>query len=91
MTQVAFAFDEEQEEHLARVSSRIASIIMTFARDNLGAEFHMDLLRLCVAHNIGTIAPASTDRVLRDLRQRGRLNYVVVNRRQSLYKITEVE
>jgi hypothetical protein len=36
------------------------------------------------------VAPASTDRILRDLRARGLLDYRVTNRRLSLYEITNV-
>jgi hypothetical protein len=35
-------------------------------------------------------APASPDRILRQLRQQGALDYVVVNRAASLYLITRV-
>lgn len=74
--------------HLARVTSRIKAAIIAFtARKTL---FRADQLRAYVALRCGTTAPASADRILRNLRQRGRLNYVVVNRRESLYRIVEV-
>ncbi len=79
--------DPEQRE---RVSERIGHAILDYARIHCGEDFHMDHLRRFIATVIGPIAPASPDRILRDLRQRGKLKYVVVDRRRSLYRITEV-
>lgn len=33
------------------------------------------------------IAPASPDRILRELRRKGKCNYVVLDRRASLYEL----
>jgi hypothetical protein len=41
------------------------------------------------ARNFGT-APASADRVMRSLRKAGKINYVLVNRAQSLYEAIPV-
>ena len=38
-----------------------------------------------------TVAPGSSDRVLRDLRKRRKLNYKVLSRRESRYRVIPVE
>ena len=40
-----------------------------------------------VRARVGETAPGSADRVLRDLRQRGSIDYEVVSRRSSLYRV----
>jgi hypothetical protein len=78
-------YHPEQDENLDRVRRKIAGSVLAF-RDKWGCErpFHCDDLRDFVTADIH-VAPASPDRILRDLRQRGRLDYVVINRRESLY------
>ncbi len=73
-----------------RVSHRIASCILDYAKIHCGEDFLVDHLRRFITTVVGPIAPASPDRILRLLRQRGKLVYVVVDRRKSLYRITEV-
>lgn len=78
----------QHEPNLERVESRIgASILRYFAEYAPGYQFHVEELRKWVLDETGILAPASADRVLRDLRQKGLLDYHVVNRRQSLYQI----
>jgi hypothetical protein len=80
---------EEQRENLERVYSRIARAIIEFLRMHntpMHDTWHADDLRKHVVAKTGIAAPASADRVLRDLRQRGIINYRVINRSQSLYK-----
>lgn len=69
---------------LTRVCDRIGDAIIAFMRS--AEAFHADELRASVIATVGVIAPGSADRVLRDLRQRGLVNYRVLNRRQSLYE-----
>ena len=76
-----------QPAELARVSERIEDVIIRFCRTH--TEFHADDLRAEVAARC-QIAPASADRVLRDLRQRGQVDYEVVSRRDSLYLVNSV-
>lgn len=76
--------ETEQRAQLVRVSDRIAGAILDF-REKTSGQFHMDDLRRHVERAVGVVAPASPDRVLRLLRAEGRLNYVVVSRRSSLY------
>jgi hypothetical protein len=87
---MAMSMNGEQEENLNRVRSRIGHVIMEFARIYAGRMFHADDLREYVREHYG-VAPASPDRILRDLRQRGLLNYIVINRKQSLYLFTKGE
>lgn len=80
---------DEQTENLSRVSGRIGYIITQFCDDRLAQgnpQFHMDDLRTFVDGQ-RTVAPASPDRVLRDLRKRKMVNYRVVSRSQSLYEV----
>lgn len=86
-------FDAQQPEELARVTGAIGKAIIGFLRARLNngmTEFHADELRQWVRAALPT-APASADRVLRDLRSAGIVNYQVVNRRASLYRILNVQ
>ena len=79
--------DRQERE---RVRSRIGKLILEFCRPH--DVFRMEDLKRFVENRVkGRIAPASTDRILRQLRQQGFLDYIVVSRRQSLYRIVPVE
>ena len=69
-----------------RVYDKIAPMIMEFSRLYAGQQFHVEELRAYVRDVIPDIAPDSPGRILRQLRQEGRFDYVVINRRQSLYQ-----
>lgn len=78
----------QHEPNLERVESRIGGAILKyFSYLRPGEQFHVESLRKWVQQETGVLAPASADRVMRDLRQKGLLDYHVVNRRQSLYQI----
>ncbi len=82
-----------QRENLERVSAQIEGYILEFAAAvplRGHCQFHVEELRQYVADRV-KVAPASADRILRALRQQGRLNYRVVNRRASLYELTAPE
>lgn len=81
-------FDFEQAEHLERVSSRIARSIIDFCRGH--KQFYAEELRQHVIATTGVAAPASADRILRDLRKRGIIDYVVLDRRLSFYQTNSV-
>lgn len=87
-------FDPEQREEIARVTSVIGNTILRFLRVRLAAghnEFHADDLRRYISeHLTEATAPASADRILRDLRQRGVCQYEVLSRSESLYRILRV-
>lgn len=80
----------DNEPYLRAVSARIDDAILEFCRENVGRHFHADDLRRHVDQRCGMTAPGSADRILRDLRKRGDLNYIVVNRAQSLYRLEGV-
>ena len=83
--------DSGQKEHLERVGHRIARHIRAFYRQRgIGAKFHMDDLRRHVQEEEPHTSPDSPSRIMRDMRTKGSLDYVVVSRHHSLYKILGV-
>ena len=78
-------YDDDEGER-ARVRSLIGPLIMDFSKQRAGRKFHVEDLRRYVRGFFPDIAPDSPGRILRDLRQCGKLYYVVINRRQSLYQ-----
>lgn len=94
MQQGAFNYDAraEQQANLARVNRNIAGIVTAFCRERLHEgreEFRMAELTTFVNERSAT-APDSAGRILRDLRRNRVVDYTVVNRAQSLYKVTGV-
>ena len=81
-----FGLRSTDRKERARVYAKIAPLIMDFSRIHAGKEFHVEQLRIFVRSRVPDIAPDSPGRILRELRLEGRLNYVVTNRRQSLYQ-----
>lgn len=75
---------------LERVTSRIGSAIVEFCAARVGQTFHADELRAHVTRACGVVAPGSADRVLRQLRLTNRIRYVVLSRRESLYRVEGV-
>jgi hypothetical protein len=82
----------EQTQQLKRVAATTADAVLAFIKmrladtENNGA-FTADQLRFYVNNNVsGGVSPGSADRVLRMLRQEGKLNYIVLNRGKSLYR-----
>lgn len=85
-------FDPEQQEHVERVGGAIGRTIIGFLRARLNngmTEFCADDLRSWVAARHPG-APASADRILRHLRQRGFVTYYVINRAKSLYRLVSI-
>jgi len=79
----------QQAEELERVSERIGSAVLTFLlRVGTGGQFHAEALRDWVVSEVHA-APSSADRVLRELRLKGAIDYKVLNRRQSLYQVLD--
>lgn len=74
---------------LERVGLNLNQVIVHFWQIRMsspGRRFTANELRQYVQHhNFGT-APASADRVMRNLRKQGKINYAVVNRSKSLYQ-----
>lgn len=82
----------EQTENISRVASEIGSHIIAFIDRHMNQDFHCEALRQYVYSKVdGYVAPGSPDRILRDLRQKGKVNYSVINRRQSLYRALPVK
>ena len=79
--------DPEQVAEFERVGRGIGPFIVAFWRDRLASapSFRMEELRGYVYAKT-LVAPDSAGRILRDLRQKGFLNYAVVNRRASHYR-----
>lgn len=80
----------EQDENLERVSHRIRPAIWQFYQSKKlkgQPRFFAAELRDFVVRMVGhALAPASPDRVLRDLRRKHVLDYRVVSRSQSIYE-----
>lgn len=81
----------EQAEQLERVSDRIGALVLEFCSSHLGLRFFAEELTDYVRGRAESpVAPDSACRILRALRKAGRLDYVVVSRSQSLYRVTAV-
>ena len=83
----------DNQEHLKRVSSKINAAILAFCGSR--THFHMHELVESVQSELsrafggvhGAIAPDSASRILRDMKVKGLLNYEVLSRRNSHYKV----
>ena len=82
----------EQEKQIARVYATTAEAIKDFYVQRLADDvnhgaFTADQLRAFVNDNVENgVSPSSSDRILRLLRQRGEVDYIVLNRGKSLYR-----
>jgi hypothetical protein len=78
-------------QHLQRVNDRIGPAVVRFCRGRVGRTFHsIDLLHYVRVLD-PTVAPDSPSRILRDLRQRGAVDYQLVDRQASQYRVTAVK
>lgn len=85
----SYWLDEEQIFHAERCAGEMGGDIIRWAQDRWarGAlDFHMEELR----RRFPDRAPDSAGRILRLLRQKGVIDYVVVNRGQSHYRLVDV-
>src|SRR5688500_9265636 len=76
----------EQAQELERVSRRIGATIVQYCEGLLAegrASFHVQELEAFVRDRVPEMAPGSPCRILRDLRQRGVVDYKVESRRGS--------
>lgn len=81
---------ETHAQSLHRVRKKIGWIIYEFCAKRKAdgcPEFHAEELLAAVRSVLSDVAPDSPSRILRDLRRQGLVNYVLVNRRQSLYRL----
>ncbi len=74
-----------QDVELARVRSKLAEPILAFCSGR--TEFFMTELYRYVSSQV-ECAPGSVDRILRALRKSGQIDYEVISRRKSHYRIT---
>lgn len=83
----------EQAANLRRVQKNLDGHVLAFCRDVWQMKpprFFMHELTTFVRGRVG-IAPDSPGRILRSMRQRMLIDYVVVNRKSSLYELTAVK
>lgn len=81
-----------QTQELERVSNSITYLVERFITERTLAgnkQFHMRELHDYI-FQATQIAPASPDRILRQLRLKGKCNYKVLDRRASLYEVLPV-
>lgn len=81
-----------QTAELSRVTNNIRGHIIAFAKERLTwgqPQFRMPELHDYIRKN-ARIAPASPDRVLRQLRKEGKVNYRVVSLAASQYELLAV-
>jgi hypothetical protein len=81
-----------QQNELGRVKTNIGELVESFIlhRWQTGQpRFHMRDLHDYIFTRTH-IAPASPDRILRQLRQEGKFDYKVIDRRASCYQITTI-
>src|ERR1019366_10827837 len=86
----------EQTQQLNRVAATTKEAILEFIGQRLNdtnshGAFTADQLRFYVNNSVtGGVSPSSADRVLRQLRQENKLNYIVLNRGKSLYRAVPI-
>jgi hypothetical protein len=88
----------EQREQLKRVREKLDLLVLDFCQRRRGTaqalveapDFHGDDLLRFVRQRIPDVAPDSPRRVLAQLRREGWVNYEVVDRRASLYRLLPV-
>ena len=79
---------ETAKDNLERVRSRIEMSIMEFWGSlEIGTEFHVAELNEYINADGITCAPDSPGRIMRLLKHQGDINYTVVSRKESLYRV----
>lgn len=87
-----------ENQDIKRVGLNLNQVIVEFWKLKLASAGTAELSRFTATelrqyvqkHNFGT-APASADRILRNLRAAKKVNYAVVNRSKSLYEAIPLE
>jgi len=88
--------NELQPVYNAKYSTAAEAVLafVTYrSRQPQGADqaFTADQIRFYVNNNLAkSVSPSTTDRILRNLRSQNKLNYIVLNRNQSLYRAVPV-
>ena len=78
---------DSQADHLRRVGGNIGAAVLAYCR--LHRRFTAVDLHAAVAGTIET-SPGSCTRILRSLRRKGLIDYVVTNRRRGEYAVTSI-
>ena len=85
-------FDDQQAAELARVKAKLDPLVLAFfATKQPGDLFTMNSLTDFVKAQRSSGVVESAGRVMRDLRKKKALNYELVSRSQSLYRVLAVE
>lgn len=85
-------FDTEQAAQLERVRVAIDPLVLAFfATKRPGDEFHVNDLTRHVWRTAPHVAADSPRRVMAALKDAGKLNYELVSRSQSLYRVAAME
>ena len=85
----------EGSQHLERIAGGLAPLVVEFCRRHVDCLFTgRDLtawLQVEARKRSIAMVPDSASRILRELRRRGRVQYQLLDRGQSLYRVTGVE
>jgi hypothetical protein len=85
-------FDDQQASELARVKAKIDPLVLAFfATKQPGSQFHVNDLIRFVWDREPYATATSPDRVMRELKKGKQLNYELVSRKKSLYRVLVVE
>ena len=85
-------FDEQQAVELARVKLNIAPLLLKwFEGKKPGDEFFISEPTQYVWRTAPQVAPDSPRRVLSELKDDGKVNYKLVKRSESRYRVLAVE
>ena len=85
-------FDAAQAAQLERVRANIAPLILAwFEGQKPGDEFHINELTRFVWRTAPHVAADSPRRVMAALKDAGKLNYELVSRSQSLYRVAAMK
>lgn len=77
--------EQAPASHLDRVASKIASSVLEFCRRN--STFTMSELEFFVSVSVDKTTPGSAGRILRYLKNDGKVKYKCVNRAKAKYQI----
>lgn len=75
----------------ANIGAAVTEFINEKLSDSVNQNFTAQELRLFVMGKVGSkVSPGSSDRILRNLRQRKLVNYVLISRLKSQYRAVPV-
>ena len=89
--QATYKACDVQKQELDRVSANIGDLVIRFLKQKgKGAEFTTSELYLFCLESVEHLAPGSSCRVLRDLKAKNQIDYSLVDRSTSRYRIEAV-